>query len=388
MARAHKTDLRHMTLRRQSPISEWKQFAIRMALLLAMIIFIITFHWFERDSLKDNLDGTVSFADIIYFTMISATTTGYGDIVPVTERARLFDALIVTPIRIFFLLILAGTAYTFVIKKTWSKWLMRMIQKTLHDHIILAGYGVSNGKALEELLARGTDPRKIVVIDPREDTLERASDCGVAVLQGDASRNETLTAARIERASTLLVSAGRDDSAILIVLTARKLSPDVKISVTIRIDENEDIARQAGADTVINPVSFAGLLLATVAGLHREVLAVMLGSFQLLPAGAVLNPGRFGPVALALLTTSLEAGVRIAIPVVAVLFMVQIGLAFVSRAAPAMQIFSVGFAVTLAVGLSVLISTVPDAARVILVEISHVASRMQSVLDIALEAQP
>ena len=263
MARAHKTDLRHMTLRRQSPISEWKQFAIRMALLLAMIIFIITFHWFERDSLKDNLDGTVSFADIIYFTMISATTTGYGDIVPVTERARLFDALIVTPIRIFFLLILAGTAYTFVIKKTWSKWLMRMIQKTLHDHIILAGYGVSNGKALEELLARGTDPRKIVVIDPREDTLERASDCGVAVLQGDASRNETLTAARIERASTLLVSAGRDDSAILIVLTARKLSPNVKISVTIRIDENEDIARQAGADTVINPVSFAGLLLAS-----------------------------------------------------------------------------------------------------------------------------
>lgn len=252
-----------MTLRRQSPISEWKQFAIRMALLLAMIVFIITFHWFERDSLKDNLDGTVTFADIIYFTMISATTTGYGDIVPVTERARLFDALIVTPIRIFFLLILAGTAYTFVIKKTWSNWLMRMIQKTLHDHIILAGYGVSNGKALEELLARGTDPRKIVVIDPHEDTLERASDCGVAVLQGDASRNETLTAARIERASTLLVSAGRDDSAILIVLTARKLSPDVKISVTIRIDENEDIARQAGADTVINPVSFAGLLLAS-----------------------------------------------------------------------------------------------------------------------------
>jgi flagellar biosynthetic protein FliR len=130
------------------------------------------------------------------------------------------------------------------------------------------------------------------------------------------------------------------------------------------------------------------VLLATLAGLHREALAVMLGSFQLLPAGVVLNPGRFGPVALALLTTSLEAGVRIAIPVVAVLFMVQIGLAFISRAAPAMQIFSVGFAVTLAVGLSVLISTVPDAARVILVEISHVVSRMQSVLDIALEAQP
>jgi voltage-gated potassium channel len=60
----------------------------------------------ERHGLKDNLDGHVSFVDVIYFTMISATTTGYGDIVPVTENTRLFDALVVTPIRIFFLLIL------------------------------------------------------------------------------------------------------------------------------------------------------------------------------------------------------------------------------------------------------------------------------------------
>ena len=112
--------------------------------------------------------ASISFSDIIYFTMISATTTGYGDIVPVTDRARLFDALVVTPIRIFFILILAGTAYTFVIKRTWNRWLMRMIQKNLRDHIIIAGYGVSNSKALEELLARGVDPRRIVVIDPSE----------------------------------------------------------------------------------------------------------------------------------------------------------------------------------------------------------------------------
>jgi voltage-gated potassium channel len=61
----------------------------------------------------------------------------------------------------------------------------------------------------------------------------------------------------------LLVSTGRDDSNILVVLTARKLSPDVNISVTIRESDNEDIAKQAGADTVINPVSFSGLLLAS-----------------------------------------------------------------------------------------------------------------------------
>ena len=55
-----------------------------------------------------------------------------------------------------------------------------------------------------------------------------------------------------------------------IVLTARKLAPKLNISVTIRVSDNEDIARQAGADTVINPVSFAGLLLASsLQGPHR-----------------------------------------------------------------------------------------------------------------------
>jgi voltage-gated potassium channel len=252
-----------MTLKRQPRIRPWAQFGIRMGIMLGMIVFIIAFHWYERDALKDTHDGHVTFADIIYFTMISATTTGYGDIVPVTERARLFDALIVTPIRVFFLLLLAGTAYSFIIKRTWNRWLMKLIQKNLRDHILLAGFGVSNDKALEELLSRGIEAKRIVVIDKSRDALDRAGECGVAVLLGDASRDETLLAAHIDRAAALLVSTGRDDSNILAVLTARKLAPQVKISTTIRETDNEDIARQAGADTVINPVSFTGLLLAS-----------------------------------------------------------------------------------------------------------------------------
>jgi voltage-gated potassium channel len=253
----------HMTLRRQARIRPVTQFAIRMAIMVGMIVFIIAFLWFERGSLRDNIDGHISFSDVIYFTMISATTTGYGDIVPVTDRARLFDALIVTPIRVFFLLLLAGTAYTFIIKRTWNRWLMKLIQKNLRDHILIVGFGVSNDKALEELLKSGIQARRIVVIDNDQRALDRAAECGVAILQGDATRDETLLAAHVDRASALLVSTGRDDSNILVVLTARKLAPNVKISTTMRETDNEDIAKQAGADTVINPVSFSGLLLAS-----------------------------------------------------------------------------------------------------------------------------
>ena len=261
--RRWKLDPLHMTLRRQSRLRPATQFAVRMAIMIGMIVVIVAFHWIERDSLRDNIDGHINFSDVIYFTMISATTTGYGDIVPVTDRARLFDALIVTPIRVFFLLLLAGTAYTFIIKRTWNRWLMKLIQKNLRDHILLVGFGVANDKALEELLAQGTPPRRIVVIDSDQEALDRAAECGVAVLLGDAARDETLCAAHVDRATALLVSTGRDDSNILVVLTARKLAPKVNISVTIRETDNEDIARQAGADTVINPVSFTGLLLAS-----------------------------------------------------------------------------------------------------------------------------
>jgi voltage-gated potassium channel len=108
----------HVLLRRKSPLPVWAQLAWRIGLVLAMLVFVVALHWIERDGLQDNVDGHVSFVDVIYFTMISITTTGYGDIVPVDSHTRLFDALVVTPIRIFFVLIFVGTAYTFVIRRS------------------------------------------------------------------------------------------------------------------------------------------------------------------------------------------------------------------------------------------------------------------------------
>ena len=251
-----------MTLRRKSALSEWQQIGLRFLLMFVLLAFIVTIHWFERDGLRDNLDGNVSFYDVIYFTMISATTTGYGDVVPVTNYARMFDAVIVTPIRIFFILILAGTAYTFVIKRTWHRYLMRRIQQNLCDHIIVAGYGTSGVQTVEELIARGTDPKTIVVVDPNGAALVRAEDLGCAAMQADATKDDTLRAVRIERARAMMISAGRDDTSILICLTARHLAPDVPISIAVRELDNELPARAAGGTSVINPVSFAGLLLA------------------------------------------------------------------------------------------------------------------------------
>jgi voltage-gated potassium channel len=250
-------------LQRKVHREDWHGLAIRVAIALGLIALAFAILWLDRGGLRDNTDGELSFTDVIYFTMITVTTVGYGDIIPVTERARLLDAFLITPIRVFLWLIFLGTAFEFLLKRSWENWRMRKIQQTLCDHVILAGFGRSGQKAMEELISGGADVQKIVVVDCDPDAIELACQAGVATIRGDATRDEVLTAVHVERATSLIVSCGRDDTSVLVVLTGRHLAPSLRIAVAVRNVDNEDLARQAGANVVINPVSFTGLLLAT-----------------------------------------------------------------------------------------------------------------------------
>lgn len=258
----HPSQKRMRPLRRAVGLPVWADISLRLGAALGLIFTVVLIHWFDREGLIDNVDGHVSFLDVVYFTMISITTTGFGDIAPVSDAARFKEAVIVTPIRFLVFFIFVGTAYNFLIKRSWEKWRMARIQEKLSDHVVVLGYGVSGSQSVEELIERGTDADRIVVVDPSEDRLREAEKLGVNVLAADATRDETLKAVRITTAKNILVSAGRDDTSILIVLTVRHLAPNVPISVVVRADDNELLARQAGATNVINPVRFTGLLLA------------------------------------------------------------------------------------------------------------------------------
>jgi voltage-gated potassium channel len=260
---------RFQPLRRDLRVPVWLDAGLRLSAALFLILVVVLIHWSDRAGLVDHHDGQVSFLDVVYFTMISITTTGFGDIAPVSDRSRMIEAIIVTPIRFAVIFIFVGTAYNFIIKRNWENWRMARIQERLSDHIVVLGFGISGSQAVSELIERGTDPALIVVLDSSEERLAEAAAMGCNVLQGDASRDEVLVAVRIDRARSVLVSAGRDDTSILIVLTVRHLAPKVPISVVVRAQDNELLARQAGASNVINPVRFTGLLLAGSAdGLH------------------------------------------------------------------------------------------------------------------------
>ena len=234
----------------------------RLLIVVALFTFVILVFWLDRENLRDAADGHISFADVVYFTFVTITTVGYGDIVPVGERARLLDALLVTPVRIFVWFIFLGTAYEFVFRRIVEDMRMNALRESLRDHVIVCGYGHSGRIAAREMAAQGQPADGIIVIDERAERLEDAAQAGYVGLRGDASREIVLREALAARARAILVCVSRDDTTVLTVLTARSISEGARIIATIRDEENVPLARKAGANEVVSPARIAGFLVA------------------------------------------------------------------------------------------------------------------------------
>jgi len=234
----------------------------RLLLVLLLFCFLFSLLWADRDGLRDQVDGEISFADIVYFTMITVSTVGYGDIVPVSTRARLLDALVVTPIRLGIWLLFLGTAYQLIIRQYMEGYRMAKLQATLSRHIIICGFGHTGMSAAKELMARGVKPQQIVVIDTLEERVRLAGSLGVAAFQADATQEAVLGDAVIGKAKAVIIAAGRDDTSTLTLLTARNLNPTVRIIVSAKEEEKVKLFKQGGADAIVSPATFGGYIIA------------------------------------------------------------------------------------------------------------------------------
>jgi voltage-gated potassium channel len=242
--------------------SPLKVIGVRAAIVLVLIAGVMLMFWLERESLHDNHDGKISFTDIVYFTMVTLTTVGYGDIVPIGERARLLDALIVAPIRLLIWLVFLGTTYQLVLHRVVEDWRSRRFGARMKDHVVVVGFGYEGRMAVRETIDRGHAPSAIVVVDEKEERLQQAAKLGCVGLLGDATKEETMQLARVQTAVAVLVCLPRDDTAALCILTVRNLGSKARLIASAREQENIRLLQQAGADDVVSPAKLGGYLMA------------------------------------------------------------------------------------------------------------------------------
>ena len=137
---------------------------------------------------------------------------------------------------------------------------------------------------------------------------------------------------------------------------------------------------QAHETPLTKLITLLGSLLLVLLGVHRIVLAALLGSFHAIPVGTLMHPELATSDLVHLSARTMVTGLRLALPVVATLLLIQLGLAFVSRAAPSLQIFSIGFAITMIAGALIIMNSLPELAREMEVEFSQVGLRLEAVL--------
>jgi voltage-gated potassium channel len=230
-----------------------------IATLLVLIVSAITY--VDRDGFRDGSGDPIGLLDALYFGAVSVTSTGYGDITPVSDGARLVNVLVVMPAGVLFLVILVSTTLEVLAERTRTHYREKLWRKTLRDHIIVCGFGVKGQAAIATLLATDREPSDIVVIDARPDVVDEATRRGFAGIVADASAQAALEAAGIRDAAAVVVAPDRDDTAVLITLTARELNPRARIVASVRQSENAHLLEQGGADSVVVSSGAAGRLL-------------------------------------------------------------------------------------------------------------------------------
>lgn len=218
-----------------------------------------------------------NFLDATYMTIITLATIGYGETHALSAAGRIFTIFLIlggmTSVSYGALTITAlvadGELMQFLKRRRMDKAISQ-----LRDHYIVCGFGTTGEHVVAELLKTG---RLVVVVDRNPETLrcfhthettrellgEDIGDVKVNHLVGDASSDQILTEAGIQRAAGIFCALATDKDNLFVVLTARGLSERIRIISKCEEDETEQKLRRAGADSIVSPQRIGGLRMAS-----------------------------------------------------------------------------------------------------------------------------
>lgn len=226
------------------------------------MLSIVGVVYLDRDGYRDVNEDGVSLLDCFYYAVVTLSTTGYGDITPVSHSARLINVLAITPARVLFLIILVGTTLEVLTDQFRNNRRVNRWGSKVKDHVIICGYGTKGRSAISALLETGFDKRRVVVVERSGVALRQATADGFVAIEGSATRSSVLIEAHVKSATAVIIATDSDDAAVLVTLTVRQLTAGkVRIIAAVREAENAPLLKQSGAHQVIVSSATAGRLL-------------------------------------------------------------------------------------------------------------------------------
>jgi voltage-gated potassium channel len=199
-----------------------------------------------------------TWLEAVWMVAITLTTIGYGEVRPLSDAGRVFTlGLLAGGIGVISFTFTQITRYVMDggLRQDVTERRRRRQMSSMTDHYVVAGYGRLGAEVTAELLHSGRD---VVVIDTDPDAVEQCEAAGVLGYVGDAASDELLREVGIERARGIAVASSSNAVNILVTLSARALSPTVRILTRIDSDEAARKAFTAGASDVISPYGLGG----------------------------------------------------------------------------------------------------------------------------------
>jgi len=193
-------------------------------------------------------EQVVTLFDAFYFTLVTMTTVGYGDIVPTGMASRIVASVLMVA-GIGAMLSAFQSVFNMVVTKSVREVLGFPEKRTkMKDHIIVIGYG-KLGKHVAAHLQSIGEP--FLLVENDHEKVEKALDDGLTVIEGDALEDETLVRANIEKAKGVITTLA-DPLNVLVIISAKMLNPQIRVVAKVENKDSILKLRKAGADEIVD----------------------------------------------------------------------------------------------------------------------------------------
>lgn len=202
--------------------------------------------------------------EALYQTVITISTVGFKEVKPLTETGMAFTTFyIIFNLAIFAFVISTLTSYLFEgeLNKIFNLYLTSRELMRLKDHVIVCGFGRNGRKAVEELITAKMD---FIVIDSQDLSLQLSPDDRkmIKAISGDATQDEVLINAGVDRASTIITTLPSDADNVFISMAAKEINPSIVVIARASDEKSVSKLYRSGAAHVVMPDNLGGLHMA------------------------------------------------------------------------------------------------------------------------------